>query len=61
MSMNMSGLKICPFCGSTNVKVTHVFYDESRKAVQCLKCGVRTDYYNTEKEAVQVWNSRYGV
>ena len=54
-------LKSCPFCGSKDVKVTHVFYDESRKAVQCRKCGVRTDFYSNVKDAVNVWNRRGGV
>ena len=53
------GLKVCPFCGRV-AKITHVFYDESRKAVQCTNCGVRTDYYSDVKIAIEVWNRRGG-
>ena len=48
----------CPFCGKP-AKLTTLFYDKSRHAVQCTRCNVRTDFYNEPLVAVRVWNIRH--
>lgn len=29
--------------------------------VFCIKCGIATDYYNTEAEAIMAWNRAMGA
>ena len=60
----MAELKPCPFCGETENK--HKFpinglvliKDNNNFQVFCLKCGVSSDWFATEKEARQRWNTR---
>ena len=64
-------LKTCPFCGATeeqtagDIKPDAVSlvdtseYEESLPfCMMCLGCGIRTDDYQTEEEARDVWNRR---
>ena len=47
-------LKPCPFCGGTaNIAKGRIeFWD------YCPHCGARTEFYETEREAVDAWNAR---
>lgn len=68
-----TGLRNCPFCGGkakyeTQVEVEPVidengayidgdtFYSEY---VHCPNCGIYTDLYDGEGEAITAWNRRY--
>lgn len=53
----MSELKLCPFCASDDVRIAvtmcpHWYYGE------CESCGARTDYCDSQAEAIEAWNSR---
>lgn len=54
----MSELKPCPFCGGLayieprNRSATKVWW------VRCYDCGIETDVYDSEKEAIESWNRR---
>ena len=46
-------LRPCPFCGGEpELLGKRAFY------VWCDKCETRGDYYNTEAEAIEAWNTR---
>ena len=51
-------LKLCPFCGNkANIYIAgggiHKIRCENDK-----NCKVMTDFFNTEKEAIEAWNRR---
>lgn len=58
----MSELKPCPFCGGE--AEVHPSNDWDAKFigatffVWCDRCESRGDYYNTEAEAIEAWNTR---
>ena len=55
VGVSMSELKTCPFCGGkarlNEYKDGEVWYE-----VWCDGCAIRTEQYETEDEAVKVWN-----
>ena len=44
----------CPICGNP----AEIDASEYDSAVFCTKCGVHTDAFDDEKEAVKTWNRR---
>ena len=50
----MKGLKPCPFCGSTDIRIMNNPYFWC----WCNGCGVETMTYYTEEELIKVWNTR---
>ena len=47
-------LKPCPFCGGTaNIAKGRIEF-----WAYCPHCGARTEFYETEREAVDAWNAR---
>ena len=50
-------LKSCPFCGGSaklyEVRDGQIYYE-----IWCTHCGVRTEQYETEAEAIEKWNHR---
>jgi len=56
----------CPFCESTKVEFTEVWYnttDDYGIAVECLNCGLRspvvegiTDIEKADENALKLWN-----
>ena len=52
--MNNENLKPCPFCGG---EAEFVMSGGDRR-VDCKKCGARSDWYDTEAEAIKKWNNR---
>lgn len=48
----MDKLKPCPFCGGKAL-----LWDICN-VVKCTLCGVETITYETEEEAIEVWNRR---
>lgn len=54
----MEKLNICPFCGSSEVKVVKGIMNTS--LILCDKCGATVSFYGKEHEeqAVQAWNKR---
>ena len=68
----MENLKPCPFCGGEAKKVfcdgtgrytsncmTQVWgRNMTHKYIQCVKCGVRTKIYATDKGTFNAWNRR---
>lgn len=57
----MYELKPCPFCGGEADCNNSGFVKNGRHmwAVECLQCGVVTEFFNEEAEAVEAWNRRF--
>lgn len=60
-------LKPCPFCNakSTNggkypdkIAVVTDPDNSTNYSVICIQCGISTDWYETETEAIKSWNRR---
>lgn len=58
-------LKPCPFCGATAegeplMNRVGIYQSELTKCfhVSCYKCGTTSNWYNTEKQAINAWNRR---
>ena len=45
----------CPFCGYDADVNT---FNEGKHSVECLGCGSRGQYYQTEDAAIKFWNER---
>lgn len=55
----MDELKPCPFCGGEAECTKWWSATMSGKyATVCKKCSCGTDYYYTEAEAIEAWNTR---
>lgn len=52
--MNNEELKPCPFCGGE----AEIVMSGGDRRVECKKCGARSDWYDTEAEAIAAWNRR---
>lgn len=52
--MDNEKIKPCPFCGG---EAEFVMSGGDRR-VDCKKCGARSDWYDTEAEAIAAWNNR---
>ena len=50
----IEGLKVCPFCGSSNVGDGGFW----RHVIKCYNCGARSTPNSNWHEAVRSWNSR---
>ena len=55
--MNNEKLKPCPFCGGE----AEIVMSGGDRRVDCKKCGARSDWYDTEAEAIAAWNRRVCV
>lgn len=52
-------LPACPFCGGAGVVWKSGAVEQYNfSAVICAECDARTDYYETEAEAVAAWSRR---
>lgn len=58
-------LKPCPFCGERHVmhEQGHVIITETARSgprfgVRCYSCGGRIEFFETEAEAIEAWNTR---
>lgn len=53
-------LKPCPFCGSTDLRVTQDYYgaDDYDKVVSCNDCSSQGEPCATEAQARHSWNKR---
>ena len=52
-------LKPCPFCGSKAKMILHMEFGNAY--IQCLnteECGIRQEWFDSEKEAIEAWNRR---
>lgn len=52
-------LKPCPFCGGE--AECHAWWSaiiSGKYATFCTECGSGTDYFGTEAEAIEAWNTR---
>ena len=58
----MEKLKSCPFCGGEAILIPCGGYDcDVYYQIQCTECNlVQPSYYQTEDEAVKLWNMRAG-
>ena len=54
----MYDLKPCPFCGSKRVAVSETMSVNIPYYVRCCTCECRTMPFETEVEAVRMWNTR---
>ena len=61
----MAELKPCPFCGGAAMRMNCdgkgqpiAKWLEIHYVVRCLKCGIRTNTYQTKKGAINAWNRR---
>lgn len=52
----MNELKRCPFCGGEAR-----FATDSKRFIECEKCGASTGYCESEEEAINAWNTRKPV
>lgn len=55
--------KPCPFCDSVKVGASFnpgVYFDSSKRLVECLRCGARGPIRRTIGWAVPAWNQRGG-
>ncbi|MCR5204484.1 MAG: Lar family restriction alleviation protein [Lachnospiraceae bacterium] len=57
-----NGLKNCPFCGSADIHIIdridcsdglHTYYH-----ARCKECGVSTNEYSSQFDAIVAWNRR---
>lgn len=53
----MSELLPCPFCGGDDVRIAVCMHD-SWYYGECESCGGRTDFYDSQAEAIAAWNTR---
>ena len=55
-----NNIKNCPFCGAKAItrkrRPDHIMNGKS--FVCCTECKAKTGYYNSEEEAIKVWNKR---
>ena len=64
--MNMNELKPCPFCGGTNIKLYSFESTDLHGFIHvCQYKGdgmvkVESRLFDTEEEAIKVWNRRAG-
>ena len=56
----MAELRPCPFCGGKGDCNNAGFMQYGRKkwAVECTRCGVVTNFFDTEEKAAAAWNRR---
>ena len=56
------GIKNCPFCGSKDISVIdRIDYRDALRThyhLRCKGCGVKTDEYDSQFEAIVAWNRR---
>lgn len=57
MNTENEELKPCPFCGGE----AEIVMSGGDRRVDCKKCGARSDWYDTEAEAIAAWNRRVCV
>ena len=50
---NTSVVKPCPFCGGYPL-----IYNASGVYIECAECGMSTRQKETQREAVEFWNTR---
>lgn len=48
----------CPFCGKCYTSAFHYGHLPRPWVIECLNCGARGPYENTEKDALNSWNVR---
>lgn len=56
----MNDLKPCPFCGG-EADCNNVAFEKGNKkmwAVECIECGVVSNFFYTEEKAIEAWNRR---
>lgn len=64
----------CPFCGETDIRRHHRWVVDSTPeemrhedgtlkstCVECSRCGIQTNFYHYEHQAVNQWNKRAAV
>lgn len=48
----------CPFCGGKAMVCGVLIFEVTHCAIQCNNCGVRSDSFQYEADAIQSWNTR---
>jgi len=50
-------LKLCPFCGSDNVHITHDRMDKEFR-IECMSCYFRSEWAYDREHLIRQWNRR---
>jgi len=51
-------LKPCPFCDSDRMSIEPDECWPSQTVIRCKECNVRVGFFDSDDEAIKVWNKR---
>jgi Lar family restriction alleviation protein len=52
-------LKPCPCCGKGDADLERISTDQTYYTITCIYCGLNTNLYASEAEAINAWNNRH--
>ena len=51
-------LKPCPFCDSDRMSIEPDECWDVQTIIRCEECNIRVGFFDSEEEAIKVWNKR---